>query len=91
MNYLISHVPNSQKTLNYKIKSAEGDKEAAFSFCKELYMVWGKPSEQKLGQVMIAYVKKNGWSKSPVILDEKTSGRNLNTYVSALLGAKKEK
>ncbi len=90
MKYRISHVPNSQNTLNYKVTSQEGDKQASFAICKELFEVWGKPADSKLGEVMIAYIKKNGWSKAPVVITEEKAARNINTYVHSLGHEKKK-
>ncbi len=46
--------------------------------------VWGNPLQSKLKEVMVAYIKRNGWSKEMVTLSEKNSAKNLNSYVASL-------
>lgn len=84
MKYNVSQLPNTGKALQFKVKSVAEKKETAFSFCKELLTVWGNPVQSKLKEVMVAYIKRNGWSKDMVAISEKNSHRNLNSYVASL-------
>lgn len=91
MKYAVSHVPNTAHSLRFRVKSAEGGKESFFSISKDLYMIWGKPSEARLKEAMVAYVKKNGW-KGEVEMTPKNADRNLTSYIHSMVpvkGAKK--
>ena len=88
MKYRISNVPNTAQALKFKVCSQEGGKETLFSFSKEIFMLWGKPSESKLGEAMIAHIKKNGWTKEQVAVDAKNASPNLNTFIASLNKAK---
>ena len=84
MKYNVSQLPNTGKALQFKVKSIAEKKETAFSFCKELLTVWGNPVQSKLKEVMVAYIKRNGWSKEMVSISGKNTLPNLNTYVASL-------
>lgn len=91
MKYRVSHVPNTQKALNFKIVSADSKNQTVFNICKDLFLTWGKPSEAKLKEMMVAYVKKNGWAKEPVAISEVKGSRDLNFFITELNGNKKAK
>jgi hypothetical protein len=86
MKFLISSVPGTSHFKSYKVRHPEEEgKEVYFNFCKELLTVWGNPLEPKLNEVMVAYIKRNGWTaKGPIEITEKNSARNLNTFVASL-------
>lgn len=88
MKYRIAPLPNTQHAHRFVIRDAKGTHETQFNISKESFMVWGKPSTEKLGQFMIAYVKKNGWAKEPVDVCAEKSPRNLGTYIHDLAHAK---
>lgn len=91
MNYNVSHIPDTANFLNFKVRNTEG-KEVIFNFCKETFLVWGKPSVLRLKEVMVAYVKRNGWTaKSPVEINLANSSRNINTFVKSLNESKAKK
>lgn len=84
MKYNVSQLPNTGNAKQFKVKSIAEKKETSFSFSRELLTVWGNPLQPKLKEVMIAYIKRNGWSKETVAISEKNISRNLNSYVASL-------
>lgn len=84
MKYFVTHLPNSEKSLKFKVRDAQNKNQAYFDLSKSVVEVWGKPDESALKQLMVAHIKKNGWQKAPVVMDEKNSPQNLKTYISSL-------
>ena len=84
MKYQFTHLPNTAQALKFKVRSQEGGKESFFNISHAIVDVWGNPLESKLRAVMIAYIKKNGWSKEPVTITPKNSLRNINRYIASL-------
>ena len=83
MKYHVKALPNNEKALRFKIRSEDGKQESVFNFCKENLGVWGNPAESKLKEMMVSYVKKNGWGKEVVIKTEENN-HNLTHYIAAL-------
>ena len=88
MKYRVSLIPDSEKTMNFKVWSDEGKEEVIFHFSKQLLSVWGRPLPAKLREVMVAYIKKNGWSKTPVEISLANSLKNLNQQIKHLTPVK---
>ena len=84
MKYQFTHLPSTAKALKFKVRSQTGGKESFFDISHSVVEVWGNPLEAKLREVMIAYIKKHGWSKEPVTLTLKNSMRNLNRFVASM-------
>ncbi len=84
MKYQFTHLPSTANALKFRVRSQEGGKESFFNISHEVIEVWGNPLEAKLRTVMIAYIKRHGWSKDPVAITPKNSLRNLNRYVASL-------
>ena len=83
MKYRFSPLPNTQAARRYKVQSGDSKTQAFFNFSKEILVIWGNPLETKLHELMIAYVKKNGWAKEPVAIGDK-SPRSLSKYIASL-------
>ena len=84
MKYRVSHLPNTGKTTQFKVKSAEDKKETAFSFSNDVLTTWGNPLESKLKEFMIAYIKRHGWAKERVAISSTNSEKNLNAFIASL-------
>lgn len=91
MKYRVSHLPNTGKATQFKVKSAEEKKETSFSFSNDLLSVWGNPVESKLKEFMVAYIKSHGWSKERVAISSANSEKNLNSQIAGLPKAKSAK
>ena len=91
MKYRVSHLPNSSHANRFKVQDAQGKNETVFNISKSLIEVWGNPSVLQLKEVMVAYIKKNGWAKEPIGVDSKNSPRSLNAYVRSLQTKKLKK
>lgn len=91
MKYRVSNLPNSGKAINFKIQDQKGEKQSSFSFSHTLVDVWGMPKEPMLKELMVAYVKRNGWQKENVSMTDKNSPRSLSCYIADLNAVKKAK
>ena len=89
MKYRVSALPNTQHANRFVVRDIKGTHETQFNISKESLLIWGKPDPKKIKHFMIAYVKKNGWVKEPVDVCPKKSPRNLNHYITDLLGKKR--
>lgn len=89
MKYRVSQIPDSEKSMNFKVWSDEGKEEVVFHFSKQLLSVWGKPLPAKLREVMVSHIKKNGWGPGPVEINLSNSLKNLNQHIKHLSPVKK--
>jgi len=88
MKYRVSQIPDSQKSMNFRFWTDEGKEEVVFNFARPLLVVWGNPGQDKLREVMVAYTKKNGWSKKAVVFDLTNSLKNMTQYIHSLAAVK---
>ena len=84
MKYRVSDLTHTQNEKRYVVKSEDSKHETAFSFSKGILVMWGRPLAPDLKELMVAHIKRNGWSKTPVVLDTKNSSKNLNQQIAAL-------
>ena len=94
MQYWIKDLPNEGQAKRFKVHDEKNDHEVLFRFPYAMLTIWGNPVKEKLGHLMIAYIKKNGWGKQPVEFAAKNTPGNLGAYIAALTqekAAKKEK
>ena len=89
MKYRFTHLPNTQAAKRFKVQSGDSKNQAFFNFEKEILTIWGNPLEDKLQELMIAYVKRNGWAKEPVAVNPENSLHHLNQNIASL--AKQQK
>ena len=84
MKYRFFHLPNTEHATKFRVKSQDGKNESDFNFSKAILSMWGNPLEDKLEELMIAYLKRNGWGKQPVNVTTTESPKNLNQYIASL-------
>lgn len=84
MKYVISPLPDSAQAKRFSVRSHPVKSESVFSFSRALLTMWGNPLKDQLGRFMIAYVKRHGWGKEPVVINLPGSPKNLNQYISSL-------
>lgn len=89
MKYRVSQLPNTGHANRFKVQDPAGKHLTEFLISKDLISIWRNPSPLQLKEVMVAYVKKNGWVKEPVSLDTANSPRALNAFVASLSGTKR--
>jgi hypothetical protein len=87
MKYRFSYLPNVEKAKNFKVTSQDNKNASTFKISKEVLIAWGNPKEARLEHFMVAYIKKNGWTKE-VTIDSKDTTRNLNNAIAELNGSK---
>jgi hypothetical protein len=90
MKYRVSQIPNTGRALNFKVRDPEGKKQSIFNFSHSIIETWGNPKEEKLKEVMIAYIKRHGWVKEPVAISADTP-KNITRYIASLSETKKSK
>ncbi len=84
MKYRVSPLPNTGTAINFKIQTDKADQLTQFSFSHKLMDIWGMPKEPLLKELMIAYVKRHGWSKEKIAMTDKNSPRSLSCYIAEL-------
>ncbi len=89
MKYRVSNLPNTAHALRFKVQTNPTAKESVFSISRSMIETWGYPLEPKLKRLMVAYIKKNGWSSTPVDMNSKNSPRDLEYFILSLASAKK--
>ena len=84
MTYAFSHLPNTGHAKRFKVRNAQKKDVSFFNFSRSLIGMWGNPLEEKLERFMIAYIKRHGWVKEPVVLDSTNSPKNLSQFIASL-------
>ncbi len=91
MKYGFDTLPSTHHGKKFRVRSNPPKSEAYFNISYEVCRLWGNPTDNKLQQFMIAHIKKNGWSKSPVEITDTKTAKDLSNYVAALSGNPKKK
>ena len=92
MKYRFTRLPNVEQFHKYKVCGDENKTGIIFKFSYPIIVTWGNPLKEILEQLMIAYIKRNGWPKDTVEFNSKNSPHNLSQYLSTLiLGKSKPK
>ena len=84
MKYVISPLPDTAQARKFSVRSHPPKSESVFSIPRSLLTVWGNPVKDHLNRFMIAYVKKHGWGKEPVVIDAKGTPKNFDQYIASL-------
>ncbi len=84
MQYLFTRLPNQGHAQKYRVRDFKSKSETLFSFSYSIIEIWGKPLEPRLENLMIAYLKKKGWVKEPVVITPENAPRNLTTFLESL-------